>query len=135
MNVRRCTRSPRRRRLARRDGETERPRGLEVDCQLELGGLLDRKVGWLRTLEDSLNVGGRPTIQIDVIWAIRDQCAILGRWWKGVYRREAMIHGRIDEPGSVPVREWAGLNDERHRPTRLYRSHDIVRFGDVANPS
>jgi hypothetical protein len=35
----------------RRHIEAERPRALEVDHQLELCGLLDRKVGWLRTLK------------------------------------------------------------------------------------
>ena len=117
-----------------RDFEPERPRGLEVDHQLELCGLLDRKVGWLRALKDSLNVGSSPTIQVDVIRAIRDQRAVPGRWRKSLYRRQAMVHGGIDDPLSVPVRERAGLNDERHRPTRLHRGHDIVRLGDVANP-
>ena len=70
----------------RRDFETQRFGGPEVDDQLELGGLLDWKAGWLRTLEDSLNVGGSPTIQVDLIWAIRDQRALPCRWWEGVYR-------------------------------------------------
>jgi hypothetical protein len=113
-------------------GGTLRPsaRGLEVDHQVELGWLLDRKVGWLRTLKDSFNVGSSPTIQVDVIWAIRDQCAIPGRWRKSIYRRQAMIHRGTDEPISVPVCERAGLNDDRPRLISLHR-----RFGDVANTS
>jgi hypothetical protein len=99
-----------------------------------LGGLLDRKVSRLCTLKDSLNVGSSPTIQVDVIRAIRNQCAVPGRWRKSVYRPQAMVHRGIDEPISVPVRERAGLNDDRHRLTRLHGSDDIVRFGDVANP-
>jgi hypothetical protein len=31
-------------------------RGLQVDHQLELGGLLDGQVGWLRTREDLVHV-------------------------------------------------------------------------------
>ena len=120
---------------SRGHGESERLRGLQVNDQLELGGLLDGKVSWLRTLEDSLNVGGSPTIQVDVIWAIRDQCAIPCRWWESVYRRQAMSHRGIDELTSVPERERTGLNDDRCCPTRLHCSYDIVRFGDVANPS
>jgi len=34
----------------------ERPGGLQIDDELEFGRLLDRKVGWLRAFEDSLNV-------------------------------------------------------------------------------
>jgi hypothetical protein len=98
-------------------------------------GLLDRKVSWLRTLEDSLDVGGDPTIQVAVIWAIREHCAVPCPRWEGVYRRQAMIHRRIDDATSVPEHKRAGLNDERHRPIRLHGSHDIVRFRDVANPS
>ena len=37
----------------RRDGEAERLRGLEVDDQLELGGLLYREVRGFGTFEES----------------------------------------------------------------------------------
>jgi hypothetical protein len=40
------------------DGETKCLGRLEVDYELEFGGLPDRKVSWVRTLEDLLNVGG-----------------------------------------------------------------------------
>jgi hypothetical protein len=39
-----------------RDREAERLRGLEVDHQLELRRLLDRKVGGLRAFEDLVDV-------------------------------------------------------------------------------
>jgi hypothetical protein len=38
-----------------RDSDSERLRGLEINQQLELGGLLDRKVGRFLALEDSLS--------------------------------------------------------------------------------
>jgi hypothetical protein len=41
-----------------RDREPQRLRGLQVDDQLELGRLLDGKVGRLGALEDSVNVVG-----------------------------------------------------------------------------
>jgi hypothetical protein len=44
-----------------RDSDSERLRGLEINQQLELGGLLDRKVGRFLALEDSLSVGSSPT--------------------------------------------------------------------------
>src|SRR4051794_1961687 len=85
----------------RRNIEAKRLGGPQVDHQLELRGLLDRKVGWLRTLEDTLNVGGSPTIQVDVVRAIRNQCPILRRWWERIYRRQAVTHRSIDDPAPV----------------------------------
>jgi hypothetical protein len=43
------------------DGETERLCRLRVDHQLELGWLLDRKIGRLGTLEDLVDVPSRLT--------------------------------------------------------------------------
>ena len=43
-----------------RDGQAERVGGLEVDDQLELGGLLDRQVGGLRAFEDLVNIARAP---------------------------------------------------------------------------
>ena len=39
------------------DGEAERLRRLEVDDEIEPRRLLDRQVGWLGSLEDSVHVG------------------------------------------------------------------------------
>src|SRR5262245_604526 len=44
----------------RRDGEVERFSGLEVDHQLELGGLLDREVTWLGAPQNLVDID-RPT--------------------------------------------------------------------------
>ena len=41
-----------------RDRQPERLGGLEIDDQLELRRLLDRKIGRLGTLQDSVDVGG-----------------------------------------------------------------------------
>jgi len=42
--------------------DAERLGGLEVYDQFELGRLLDRQVGWLRTLKNLVNEDGGPTI-------------------------------------------------------------------------
>src|SRR6266571_5235717 len=58
-----------------RHGEAERFRGLEVDYQLELGRLLDRKRGGRRALEDARDVGAGAGVIVDGIAAVTDQPA------------------------------------------------------------
>ena len=40
----------------RRHVEAKRPGGLEIDYQLDFGGLLHRKIGWFFALEDAAGV-------------------------------------------------------------------------------
>jgi len=47
----------------RRNREAERLRGLEVDDQLELGGLLDGKISRLGALQDPVDVSGGPVVE------------------------------------------------------------------------
>ena len=65
----------------------ERHGSLEVDDQLDLGGLLDGEISGLDAFEDSINVERSPAIHVDVIWAVRDQCAVPSRYWECEYRR------------------------------------------------
>ena len=47
----------------RRNGDAERSRGLEVDCQFEFRWLLNREVGRLLALENAIDVaGGAPKL-------------------------------------------------------------------------
>src|SRR4249919_1159902 len=116
-------------------GDSERVGCLEVDYQLELGGLLDRNVGWLGTLEDSINKGGRPAIHVRVSRAIPDQGTLSSRHGPSQYHPEAKVHPGFDEPISVPVGERAGLNDDCLRAALFHRGQYIIRFGDVGDAS
>ena len=49
----------------RRDRQAERLGGLEVDHQLELRRLLDGQVAGLGALEDLVDVGGGPPVQVE----------------------------------------------------------------------
>src|SRR5437667_11388517 len=73
-----------------RDVQAERFRSLEVDDQLELRGLQDGQIGGFRPLENLVDVRGRSTVQVDVIWTIRDQCAVPRCGWEGEYCRQAV---------------------------------------------
>src|SRR5882724_10489081 len=68
-----------------RDREAERLRGLEIDHQLELGGLLDRQVGGPRALEDLVHEGGGALPDIVDLRAIGDQPAA-STYWRSSYR-------------------------------------------------
>ena len=44
-----------------RNGEAERPRGFEIDNQIEFGWLLDRKIAGFRPVQNLVNItGGAP---------------------------------------------------------------------------
>src|SRR5262245_54484523 len=53
-----------------RDFDAERPRGFEVEHQLELDGGLDRKLARLLALEDAVDVAGRPPIIIEHVISV-----------------------------------------------------------------
>src|SRR5262249_17307589 len=58
-----------------RDGKAERLRGLEVDDQLELGRLLDRKRGRRRALENARDIGAGAAVIVVRVAAVADQPA------------------------------------------------------------
>src|SRR5713101_1966184 len=61
------------------NGQAEGFSGLEVDEQLELGGLLDGKVGRLGTLENLVDVDGGATPHIDAARPIANQATGCGK--------------------------------------------------------
>ena len=101
----------------------------------ELGGFLDWKFGGFRTLEDSFDVTGQHgdtnRYNLGHTRSMHPLLLLLAKQ----HRPKAMVHRGISEPIAMPVRERAGLNDERQRAILLHRSNDIVHFVDVGNPS
>src|SRR5262245_23947186 len=61
----------------RRNFETERPCGLEVDHQLEPCWLLDRQVGRLGALEELVHIARGTPVQVITVWSERHQTASL----------------------------------------------------------
>src|SRR5438105_6320619 len=62
-----------------RDHEAEFLRGLEVENELEFGGLLDRYLGGQGSAEDSIGERPRTSREGDVIDGVRDERAVVVR--------------------------------------------------------
>jgi putative ABC transport system substrate-binding protein len=50
--------------------KAERLGGLQVDQQLDLGGLLDRKVGWLLAFENAARIVAGPSVRVRIAAAV-----------------------------------------------------------------
>src|SRR5204862_5127017 len=59
-----------------REGEAERPGGLLVDDELELGRLLDRQLCRLGALQDACDVGRRAAVHVGEVRAVGHQAAV-----------------------------------------------------------
>src|SRR5262245_846721 len=71
--------------------DAERLGSLEVDHQLVVGWLLDRKIARLLTLEDAVDVAGRVPVYVDRIGPVGDQAAAVDK-----------VSERVDRGQPVP---------------------------------
>jgi hypothetical protein len=69
------------------NGEAKRLGGLEIDDQIELGGRLNRKILWLYTSKNAVDIGRRLPIDLGKIHSPRHQAAVAGKGAKSKYRR------------------------------------------------
>src|SRR5215831_8516993 len=78
--------------------DTERLRGFLIDDQLDLGGLLDRKIGWLLPLENP--GGGYPaqTIRLLEIGSVAHETAGDRKLSIRIYGWHCMAGRQLDEP-------------------------------------
>src|SRR6516164_7843251 len=81
----------------RRHFEAERPRGLEIDDQVVLGRRLNRQIGRLLALEDTINVVRRAAILIDQIRAVGDQASGARDVWESVHRGQSVAGRKRDD--------------------------------------
>src|ERR1700730_7195643 len=80
-----------------RDGEAERLGGLEVDDQLDLGGLLDRQVGGLLALENPASVDADQTELVRTVASVAHQAAGGDKLAIGKNRGHRMAYRRIGD--------------------------------------
>src|SRR5215207_7362350 len=80
-----------------RNGEAERPSGVEIEYELHLSRLQDREVGWLFSLEHSGGVGSSLPIDRGKIGAVANETAFDGKLAKLVHRRNAVLGRQSDK--------------------------------------
>jgi hypothetical protein len=85
----------------RRDDEPDVLRGLDVDYQLELGGLLDGKVTGLGAFEDLIHLGGGTPYLVVKVHRIRHETAHLDELPMAPHRRYPMLGREIHEGSFV----------------------------------
>src|SRR5262249_19429249 len=73
----------------RRDRQPQRLGRLEVDDELEVGGLLDRQVAGLGALEDLVDVAGRASLELESVRTIHHEAAGLDVLPQTIHRCQA----------------------------------------------
>src|SRR6185503_14869337 len=94
------------------DYEAEGLRGLEVDDELELRGLLDRNVSGPGTFQNLVHEDGRLSVHVSEIRAIAHQSPGLGECGPPVYRRQAALRSKRHDLNSVGEDEQVVQSDE-----------------------
>src|SRR5690349_6585942 len=86
---------------ARRQLKAERLGGLEVDDHLELGWLLNWKIGRLRTPQNLVNVISGAPKQVSNIWPIGDEPAGYHKFPDSMKRRQLLLSGEFSDARSM----------------------------------
>src|SRR5512132_472897 len=109
----------------RRNVETERPRGLQVDDKLELPRRLHRQVGRFLAFEDAVDVRSSPPKLVDNIGTIGDQAAVGSKYAQGISCRQSMQSGQLDDQFTT--------NDHLRNPERDEAA--VPGAGKVTDPA
>src|SRR5262245_37936695 len=83
--------------------QSERLRSPEVDDELELGWLLDRKIARLFTSQDAIGVTRRLSEQFGEIDSVRYQTALGGRGAQGIDRGQTVTRRQLDDELAMRV--------------------------------
>src|SRR5215831_10285355 len=102
----------------RGDREAEHCGGLEVDHQLELGGLLDGKVGRLAALQDAVDVGGGTSEHLSHARPVGHQATPPRELPEPIHRRKVAGSGELHDARPVTEGERARPHDEPPAPSR-----------------
>src|SRR5215467_5303671 len=118
----------------RRDREAKRLRRLEVDHQLELGGLLDGEVCRLRASEDPVDISGCTTEIVRDAYAIRYEAPVFHKPSPSVHGGQAARCGEIDNPSSMDSFEGSSNYKERTNSFPRHRGEGGLEIVLTPNP-
>ena len=109
--------------------EAERLGGLEVDDQLDLGGLLDRQVGGLLALENAARIVAGPAVRVGIAAAVAHQAACSDELAILEDRRHRVSERQRAELFALAVEECVGDDHECAGPSLDQSCESVV---DVA---
>src|SRR5262245_66684602 len=84
-----------------REGDAQRPGGLEVEDEIELRRLLYRKLARLRALQDLVHIVRRALKQVVIIRRIGNQSARLGVLAIGISRGEPVLDRKLRDAAAL----------------------------------
>src|SRR5262249_26282900 len=84
-----------------RHREAERLRRFEIDDELELRGLLHRKLGWLLTLENAIDIEGRLAELVVSVGCIREEATRIDILAALKGRRQSCRLRKLRDPPAV----------------------------------
>src|SRR5262249_47165800 len=97
----------------RRNNQADRLSGLKVDHELELGWLLDWKIGRSRSFQDPVDIAGRAPVKISTDYVISHQTAGIDDLDRiGIHRRQFMLGRERADAGAISNEHALGRHDE-----------------------
>ena len=109
-----------------RRADAKRLRRLEVDGELDSGGLLDRQVCWLLALDNAADIVAGQAVSINNIAAIADEPAGLNKGSSRADRRYSMSSRKRGEP-FVPADKKGITEGSRSMAVKLAPNGGSVR--------
>src|SRR5262249_13941585 len=94
---------------------TERLGRFEVDHQLELGGLLDRKIAWPGTLQNLVDVDRGAANHFVEVRAVRHETARVDKQACLINFGKFLLRGELDDAKALARRQGIGKQHERIR--------------------
>src|SRR5947207_12670 len=115
----------------RRHSEAERPRGLQVYDEIELGRLHNREVGRFLAFENLASINADLMIDRRYARSITDQAAYLDEQARLIDRRKCVTRGKCCELLALIDEERVSLDDKRASllPGEGIESHADLVFG------
>src|SRR6516162_2637393 len=92
--------------------ETERSRCLEINDQLELARLLDRKVGGLLALEDAIDIGCGAAEQIGALNSVGNQASAPGELRNRIDCGQVLLRRQRDDHLVTGIKETVRQSDQ-----------------------